>query len=112
MKTAFLITFVMAMIFTIITGLVKPEIFITKYQELRAPIDQYFLDKELTVWRNTKEQEKAMWGLKIRLPEYCNAPNSAIEVLECRNEFNNYMQQFEVVWANKVRSGWKPDGIR
>ena len=94
----------------VITALARPDIVQGKYAEIRAPIDQYFAEKNATAWNEAKETERTSWMLKLHLPADCAAPKTSIRELECRNAIKLHAQVFKQNWANRVSSGWKPDG--
>ena len=110
MKTIALFTFLVIGFFGIITALARPDIIEKKYSEVRAPIDQYFAEKNSRVWKETKDTERATWMMRLHLPADCAAPKTAIRELECRNKMKLHAQAFEQNWAYKVNTGWKPDG--
>lgn len=99
MKTIALFTLLLIGVFGVITALI------------RAPIAQYFAEKNARVWTEAKETERATWIKKLHLPADCAAPKATIRALECRNKMKLHAQTFEQNWAYKVNTGWKPDGV-
>jgi hypothetical protein len=91
-----------------ITAAVKPHVFTEKYEEIRAPYDQYIQDQEAKKLQDEKEQARAAWMLKFQMPQECKDTTSAIKQLECSSERNQHMQQFEQQWRYKIAQGWKP----
>lgn len=111
MKTIALFTLLIIGVFGIITALARPDILQTKYSEIRAPIDQFFAEKNAKAWKVAKDSERAAWNMNLHLPADCGAPKTAIRELECRNSMKQHTQAFEQNWANKVSNGWKPDSV-
>ncbi len=97
--------------FATITAAVRPDVIEQKYREIRSPIDQHFAEKSARTWNDAKESERAIWMLKLQLPADCSSPKTAIREVECDNRRQLHAQAFEQDWANRVRRGWKPDGI-
>lgn len=111
LKTIALFTVMTFGFFGIITALARPDIVQKQYAEIRAPIAQYFAEKNTRVWHQAKESERARWMMRLHLPADCTPPKTAIRELECSNTVKLHTQTFEQNWANKVQSGWKPDGV-
>jgi len=97
--------------FAAITAAVRPDIVEQKFMAVRAPLDQHFADIRATTWKEARDQARASWMLKQQLPSDCRRPKTAIRELECDNKKQLLAQAFEQEWGNKVRSGWKPEGI-
>lgn len=97
--------------FATITAVVRPDIVQQKYMAVRAPFDHYFAEKHATTWKEAKDSERAIWMLKHPLSADCKSPKTAIRELECRNQRQIQAAAFEQEWADRVRSGWKPEGI-
>jgi hypothetical protein len=110
-RTIALFTILIISTFAIITAMTRPDIINKKYSEIRAPIDQYLAEKSDKIWNDAKQTERAMWMLKLRLPHDCSLPKTAIREIECNNLMQMHAQIFEQNWSNKVRNGWKPDGV-
>jgi hypothetical protein len=110
MKTVLVLTLIIAGFFGIITALAKPEVLMKKYQEARAPIDKYLLDREMKIWTEAKEKEQASWMINTNMPNGCTEQASALKALECKTAIHHSLEAFENNWANKVRNGWKPNG--
>jgi len=111
MKTFMIFCIFILVFFAIIIAIARPEIIKNKYTELRAPIDKYYAEKNINVWKEAKEAEKSLWMLKLQLPNDCRSRKSAIRELECNNIVQLHAQTFEKNWFNKVQSGWKPEGV-
>ncbi len=94
-----------------VTAAVNPEIFKKKYEEVRAPIDQYYAQKNAAIWEETRSVEYTAWMLKLRLPDVCLQQTTALQELECKQMKQVHQQSFAENWANKVKSGWKPAGV-
>lgn len=95
--------------FGAITAAARPDIIGKYYEEMRAPIDVYFAKQEALKWEQAKEQEQAQWMLNLKLPAFCNGEKqTAIEELECRNQKEMRLAEFEYAWKRKVAQGWKP----
>lgn len=97
--------------FAVITAAVRPDVIEQKYREVRSLIDQHFAEKRAQSWNDAKESERAIWMLQQQLPADCSAPKTAIREMECSNKKQLRAQAFEQDWENRVRSGWKPDGV-
>lgn len=110
MKTIALFTLLLVGFFGVITSLARPDIVSKKFAEVRAPVDQYFAEKNAKAWNDAKEIDRANWMLKLHLPADCGVPKTSIIELECRNTIKMHAQAFEQNWANKLSNGWKPDG--
>ena len=89
----------------------RPDIIQAKFSEIRAPLDQYFAEKNFKTWEAAKDAERAAWNLKINLPADCVEPKTALRELECKNKMRLHARTFEQIWLNKVQPGWKPDDI-
>ena len=111
MKTIALFTLLIFAVLGVVTALARPDILQTKYSEIRAPIDQYFAEKNAKAWQIAKNTERAAWNMKLKLPADCVQPKTAIRELECRNKVHLHAQTFEQIWSTRVNSGWKPNGI-
>jgi len=111
MKTYALFIVILLGFFVIIAAMVRPDMVERQYLKLRAPIDNYFTEKNTKIWTDAKESERATWLMKMHLPADCGAPRSAMREVECHNLMQQYMDAFEQNWSNKVRSGWKPEGL-
>jgi hypothetical protein len=97
--------------FVTITAAVRPDIVEQKYKEMRAPFDQHFADKRAMTWKDAKESARAIWMLKLRQPADCRSPKTAIREMECNNTKQQFARAFEQDWADRVRNGWKPEGV-
>jgi hypothetical protein len=111
LKTIALFSLLLFGFFGLITALARPDILQAQYSEIRAPIDKYFAGKNAQAWKVAKDAERAAWNMNLHLPADCGAPKTAIRELECRNKMKMHAQAFEQNWANKVRNGWRPEGI-
>lgn len=110
MKTIALFTLLIIGVFGIITALARPDILQAKYSEIRAPIAQYFAEKNAKSWKVAKDAERTAWNMNLHLPADCGAPKTSIRELECRNKMKMHADAFEQNWANRINNGWKPDG--
>lgn len=97
--------------FVTITAAVRPDIVEQKYKEMRAPIDQYFADRRAMTWKDAKESARAIWMLKLQQPADCRSPKTAMREMECDNTKQQFVRAFEQDWADRVRNGWKPEGV-
>jgi hypothetical protein len=97
--------------FSAITAAVRPDIVVQKYTEVREPLTRYFAEKHALTWKEAKDSERALWMLKRQLPADCQVPKTALREMECKNKRDLYSQAFEQNWTEKIRSGWKPEGI-
>jgi hypothetical protein len=111
MKTYSLFAIIIVCFFAVITAMVRPDIVEQKYLQMRDPIDNYFAEKNAKIWNDAKETERAIWLIKLHLPADCGAPKTAMRGIECHNLMQLHIDTFEQNWANKVRGGWKPEGV-
>lgn len=97
-------------IFAIVAGY-KPDMIQKEYERAKAPIAKVWNERQDEAWRLAKDKEWQAWAKQIRMPADCTKPRNAIRELECRNIVELEANTFERTWVNKVRSGWKPDGV-
>jgi hypothetical protein len=97
--------------FIAVTAAVRPDIIEQKYRAVRAPIDHHFAETRAALWEEAKNSERARWMLKQHLPADCRSPKTAIRDMECNNIKQLQAQTFEQEWEEKVRNGWKPEGV-
>jgi hypothetical protein len=111
MKTYIFFAILILGFFVAITAAVRPDIVEKKFMAARAPIENHFADNRATTWKEAKDQARASWMLKKQLPSDCRKPKTAIRELECDNKKQLLAQAFEQEWGEKLRSGWKPEGV-
>jgi len=97
-------------IFAIVAGY-KPSLIEEQYNKIKEPIATHFAEKREAAWREAKDKEWLAWEKKISLPSDCVNPRSSIREMECKGLLQNKTNTFERIWADKVASGWKPDGV-
>ena len=100
MKTFIFFAILILGFFAAITAAVRPDILEEKYNEIRAPIDQHFEAEAKQEQRQNKEQARAAWMLKLQLPKECSSTTSALKEIECKNQKDQHMQQFERSWRS------------
>jgi hypothetical protein len=110
-KKMLLVTVLMLLSFVLIMAIARPELIHRQYISLREPIDRYIAQKNYIIWREAKETEKAKWMLRLQLPKDCATPVTALRRLACNNMLQIQAQAFEQDWSNKIRNGWKPEGL-
>lgn len=96
--------------FTIVAGY-KPSMIEKEYNRIKEPFEKHFAEKRAEAWRVAKDREWRTWEKKIRLPADCANPRSAIREMECKNQWQVQADTFERNRADKVASGWKPEGV-
>jgi len=111
MKTYLFLVLLFALFFITIVAAYKPSAFEKEYNKIQAPVANYIAVKRADEWRVAKAKAWQDWEKKIKLSAYCAHPHTSIEELECQNQLQNEAGTFNQVWANKVASGWKPDGV-
>ncbi|HQS59340.1 MAG: hypothetical protein B7Y56_13585 [Gallionellales bacterium 35-53-114] len=74
MKTITLFTLLIIGFFGINTALARPDVLQARYSEIRAPIDQYFTDKNAKAWKVVKDAERVAWNMNLHLLTDCSAP--------------------------------------
>lgn len=97
-------------IFTIVAAY-KPSMIEKEYNKVAGPIKEHFAENRTEAWRVAKDKEWQIWAKKIKLSAYCTNPHSAIHELECKNQWQLQADTFELIWDEKVASGWKPEGV-
>lgn len=97
-------------VFAIVAGY-KPSMIDKEYNRIKEPIEKHFAEKKAEAWRLAKDREWDAWAKQIRLPADCSNPRGAVREMECKNQWQLQANTFERTWANKVASGWKPEGI-
>lgn len=111
MKTYALFVVILFGFFVIIAAMVRPDIVEKQYLKMRAPFDNYIAEKNSKIWNDAKESDRSNWLMKLHLPVTCGAPKTAMREIECHNLMQVHMETFEQNWANKISSGWKPEGL-
>lgn len=95
----------------LITWATRPDLVEAQYKRVAAPIEQHFAAKRAAAWQAAKEQAWQEWEAQLHLPSDCAQPATAIRSLECKNQLQLHASSFERAWANKVASGWRPEGV-
>ena len=103
----FLATLFAMFIFTIVAGY-KPSLIEKEYNRIKAPVENYFAEKQAKAMQSAKDKEWQTWSRQIHLPADCVYPRSAIREMECKNQWQLQADSFEQSWANRIASGWKP----
>src|SRR5512138_796295 len=91
-----------------ITAAVRPEAIIEKYDAAKAPFSRFSSDQQAEEWKTAKEQERARWMLRLKLPVDCASPASALKRVECQNLRDMHALEFEKSWRTNVANGWRP----
>jgi hypothetical protein len=79
--------------------------------DIRKPLTDFNRQREARLWQAAKDKDWKDWATNIRLPANCTNPRTEIRKLECKNQWDSQVENFERTWATKVRKGWKPDGV-
>jgi hypothetical protein len=111
MRYVFLVILMTAVMIGLITWATKPEVLVSQYHQTTAPIENYFAGKRDAVWQAAKEKAWQSWKQKMRLPSDCAHPATSLRTLECQNQLQLQIDSFEREWADKVASGWRPEGV-
>lgn len=80
-------------------------------KDIKKPLVEWNATREAELWQTAKEEDWKKWATEIQLPADCEYPRTELRKLECKNKWQLHAKTFERIWANKVRSGWKPDGV-
>jgi hypothetical protein len=97
-------------IFTIVMAY-KPSMVEKEFNMIKSPIEHQFAVKNNAIWQESKDKEWQAWKKKIRMPADCAKPGSSLREMECKNQWQLQVEAFERNWANKIASGWKPEGV-
>lgn len=111
MRYMFLVILMTFVMISLITWATRPELFGAQYDRIAAPIKDHFAEKRAAVWQAAKEQAWEEWRKQVRPPSDCAQSSSSLGALECKNALQTYADNFERDWANKVASGWRPEGV-
>jgi hypothetical protein len=111
MKTFLFFAVLFAMFILAIVAGYKPSLIEREFDRIKEPIEKHYSEKQAEAWQAAKEKEWQKWKKQIRLPADCAHPHSAIRELECKNQWQNQADEFELIWADKIKNGWKPDGV-
>lgn len=80
-------------------------------KDVKKPLVEWNAEREAELWQTAKGEAWKKWATEIRLPADCENPRTEVRKLECKNKWQLHAASFERTWANKVRNGWKPDGV-
>lgn len=80
-------------------------------KDIKRPLVEWNAGREAKIWQAAKEENWKEWANEIQLPADCANPRTELRKLECKNKWQLHAETFERTWANKVRSGWKPNGV-
>ena len=80
-------------------------------KDIKKPLVEWNAAREAELWQAAKEEAWKKWAAEIKLPADCTNPRTEIRKLECKNKWQLHSETFERTWVNKMRSGWKPDGV-
>jgi len=111
MRTFLFFAVLFAMFIVAIVAGYKPSMIDKEFNRIKEPIEKHFAEKRDEAWRAAKDKEWQVWKKQIRLPADCANPRSALREMECKNQWQSQADTFERIWANKVASGWKPEGV-
>lgn len=63
--------------------------------------------------REILSAKEVYWASFYHAPKDCQAPNSALRELECKNQADQMRQRFEHQWSQQIASGWvPPEGLK
>jgi hypothetical protein len=111
MRYLFLVTLMLATMLGLITWATRPDLFSAQYDKVTAPIEKHFAEQRAAIWKSAKDRAWHQWMAQAHLPSDCMHPTTALHELECKNKVQLQESAFENDWANKVASGWRPEGI-
>lgn len=80
-------------------------------KDIKKPLVEWNAAREAELWQAAKEEAWKEWAANIQLPADCAKPRTEVRKLECKNIVQLEGERFKRTWANKVRSGWKPDRV-
>jgi hypothetical protein len=111
MRYVFLVLLMTAVMVGLITWSTRPDLFEAQYDRVAKPIEDHFAEKRAAAWQAAKNQAWQQWIKRARMPKDCRQTSSALRALECKNQLELQSNAFESDWANKVASGWQPEGV-
>lgn len=111
MRTFLFFAVLFAMFIFTIVAAYKPAMIGKAYSEIKAPFASLLSERNNEVWRNEKDREWRAWEQGTHLAMYCTHPDTEIRKMECDNQRQLQVDTFERQWAQKVASGWKPEGV-
>lgn len=110
MRYVFLVILMTSAMIGLITWATRPELVEAQYDRVAAPIERHFAEKRAAAWQAAKEQAWQKWMARVRLPDDCTKPATALRSLECRNALQLQANDFERDWKGRIASGWRPEG--
>ncbi len=111
MRYFFLVGLMISVMVGLITWAARPDLFEAQYNRIAAPIENHFAEKRTAAWQSAKEQAWRKWMAQVHLPSDCTHPATSLHELECKNKLQLQANAFENDWANKIASGWRPEGV-
>lgn len=111
MRYMFLVILTIFSMISLITWATRPDLLEAQYERIVAPVKEHFAEKRAAVWQAAKDQAWEEWRRQVRPPSDCAQTSSSLRALECRNALQSYADAFERDWANRVASGWRPEGV-
>ena len=110
MRYVFLVTLMTAAMVGLITWATRPDFVETQYDRITAPVANHFAGQRAAAWQVAKERAWKQWMEQVHIPGDCAKPATSLRSLECKNQIQLQANLFENDWANKIASGWKPEG--
>jgi hypothetical protein len=111
MRYVFLVMLMTAVMVGLITWATRPDMLETQYNRITAPVTNHFASQRAAAWQAAKEQAWKQWMVQVHIPSDCAKPATSLRNLECKNQVQEQANIFENDWANKIASGWKPEGV-
>ncbi len=111
MRYVFLVMLMASVMFGLITWATRPDLIEAQYARIAAPIQNHFAATRAAAWQAAKDQAWQQWLARVHLPNNCADPATSLHALECTNALQLQANSFERAWANKVASGWHPEGV-
>ncbi len=111
MRYVFLVILMLFVMIGLITWATRPDMLETQYNRVVAPIEKHFAEKRAATWQAAKELAWQQWLAQAHLSGECAQAASSLRTLECKNELQMQENYFERDWANRIASGWRPEGM-
>ncbi|MGC2166642.1 MAG: hypothetical protein WA632_11600 [Gallionella sp.] len=112
MRSFLFLATIFALFIVTIVFAYKPAMIEEQYARIKEPIEKHFEAQRAEAWRTAKEEAWKLWKANVQLPGDCSEPASSLRALECKNLMQIEVETFQNKWAEKVASGWKPEGMR
>lgn len=111
MRYMIMATVMVFLMISLITWAARPDLFNIQYDRAAAPVKQFLAKQRAAAWQAAKDQAWEEWRKQVRPPKDCPPSSSSLRTLECQNAWQVYADHFERDWADKVASGWHPEGV-